>query len=1064
MRALLAGVGAGVLAVALLFSWNNGSKAEEIVRHRNLGKAFYENPTTQALAVDEFRKALELAPESARERLNYGLALLHAGQTAEGLKELEQVQKQDPAIPHTWFNLGIAYKKDLQYAKAIVQFEGLLKLEPSDPIGHYNLGVLLKLTGKPDLAVPHFEASARLNPNLAGPHFQLYNMYRQTGRKEEADLEQQVFLEIKKRTAGAAVSEDLDWSFYSEVYETIDPADGGPAPPPKELKWRKTAMGMIADPASAQIAVLDVDGDGRPDLIVWSSKEVKVFRNGAVTPSECGLGALTGIVSIAPGDFNNDGFVDLAIVTRDGASLYENNNGMFRKSPVSVPSGRYSRALWLDYDHDYDLDLLLVGANSVLLRNNGAAGFSDETVRFPFRQWAATDAVAFDSVPDSSGVDVLVTYANAPAVLYRDKLAGRFVAEDLPSIAAGEAAVTAYDFNQDSWTDLAVATASGLQLLLNQKGTFGPPVMLEGKGRAIFADFENRGRTDIVLGSAIYRATGGGRFIRQAMPQANVAAVESVPVPSGMPGLVVVSSTGAIERWTNETPVMNRWLDVTLKGVKNLALAQGAKVEVKAAGIYQKQTYAGVQLHFGLGTHAVTDTVRITWPNGMVQNELKKPSGSLLALKEAPRLSGSCPMIFTWNGREFQFVTDVLGVAPLGASSGDGKFFPVDHDEYIQIPAQDLIANDNEYEVRITEELREVSYLDQVRLLAVDHPRELELFTNDKFKGPPFPEFRLFGGRRRIYPESAKDDRGRDVLSRLTRKDGKYPDSFLRRYDGTARLHGLDLDFGQAAKANRAVLVLNGWVDWADGSTFLAAAQERPGGLVMPYLQVKDARGQWQTVIQDMGIPSGKPKSIVVDLTGKFLAASREVRIVTDLCVYWDEIFLSEDLDQQVNVMTPARLKHADLHFRGFSRPLIDPERKQPEGFVYSDVQPVSQWNPTQGSYTRYGDVRELVDSLDDRMVIMGSGDEVTLHFDATRLPKVRDGWRREFLLFVDGWAKDADANTAYSQSVEPLPFHAMSAYPYPAAEHYPDDPLHQEYRKQFLTRPALKLLRPLTD
>jgi len=169
-------------------------------------------------------------------------------------------------------------------------------------------------------------------------------------------------------------------------------------------------------------------------------------------------------------------------------------------------------------------------------------------------------------------------------------------------------------------------------------------------------------------------------------------------------------------------------------------------------------------------------------------------------------------------------------------------------------------------------------------------------------------------------------------------------------------------------------------------------------------------------------------------------------------------------LDQQVNVMTPARLKHADLHFRGFSRPLIDPERKQPEGFVYSDVQPVSQWNPTQGSYTRYGDVRELVDSLDDRMVIMGSGDEVTLHFDATRLPKVRDGWRREFLLFVDGWAKDADANTAYSQSVEPLPFHAMSAYPYPAAEHYPDDPLHQEYRKQFLTRPALKLLRPLTD
>ncbi len=129
------------------------------------------------------------------------------------------------------------------------------------------------------------------------------------------------------------------------------------------------------------------------------------------------------------------------------------------------------------------------------------------------------------------------------------------------------------------------------------------------------------------------------------------------------------------------------------------------------------------------------------------------------------------------------------------------------------------------------------------------------------------------------------------MLPALLHRDRKYPDGFARNLDGVAELHTLDLDFGSAAKSNRAVLILNGWVDWADGSTFLGAAQERPGGLVFPYLQVKDAQGKWKTVVEDMGIPSGKPKTMSVDLTGKFLSASREVRIVTNICVYWDEVF-----------------------------------------------------------------------------------------------------------------------------------------------------------------------------
>jgi hypothetical protein len=1057
VRAVTCGVITIIAAFVLLLGADAARVEQDRLGHyRNLGKAFYENPIMQQQAVDAFKKALDLAPDSARERLNYGLALLKAGKIKEGVAELERVQKQDPSIPHTWFNLGIQFKKEGDYEAAIAQFKGLLKLAPDEPISHYNLGVIYKTTERRDEAVPEFETAERLNPNLAAAHFQLYNMYRQAGRAADAARELAIFQKLKTLTEGAVIPEDVEWSYYAEIYDPIvERPETEPAAQPK-FDDRKLAEGF--DPATAGVLVLDAFGDRKPALLAWSANGAQLYRNGTALVADSGLAGVKDIVSIAAGDYDNDGLADLCIVTKTGAALYHNQKGKFEKSPIQLPGGRFAKAVWLDFDHDYDLDLFLLGQDAALARNNGEAGFSDDTAAFPFQKGNAIDAAMIDLIADTNGMDLVVSYSDHPGVMYRDRLLGKYEAEPLEALPRSTRGLTAFDVNSDSWTDLA----AGNLLLLNHKGKLEPLAGFEVTGPLAFADLNNRGISDVLAANGAYRNLGLDKF--EKLPLSVPAAAASVVADfdgNSRADIALIAADGSLHLLRNTTETHNNWLRVELTGVKNMKLAPGAKVEIKNGSSYQKRTYQGVPLLFGVDSYKTADSVRITWPNGLIQNEQEQAIHKSTDFPEAQRLSGSCPMIFTWDGQRFRFITDVLGVAPLGAASGDGSYFPVDHDEYVQIPGEALHAVDGKYEIRITEELREVSYLDRIKLMAVDHPADTEIFTNDKFKSPPFPEFRLFGVKRRIYPVSAHDNLGRDVRARLLKRDRIYPDDFKRNYLDVAELHHLDLDFGQAAPDNRAVLILNGWVDWADGSTFMAASQAHQD-LVLPYLQVKDAAGQWKTVIEDMGIPAGKPKTISVDLTGKFLSASREVRIVTNLCVYWDEIFLSEDPSAPQVRLTDIEAEAADLHFRGFSTPVIHPQRKQPEGFEYARWMPVSMWNPTKGLYTRYGDVLPLIGAIDDKLVIMGSGDELKMLFPAGTAQPLRPGWKRDFLLFVDGWAKDADANTAYSQSVEPLPFHAMSQYPYQKGEHFPDDAAHRQYREQYNTRPALRLIRPL--
>ena len=886
------------------------TREEQLAQHRNLGKAFYENPTTQAQAVEEFRKALALNPGSVREQLNFGLALLRAGQTAEGMAQLELVKKQDPSLPHPYFNLGVEYKKQGENERALENFQQFVKLAPAEAMGHYNLGVVLKALGRLPQAVGEFERAAELDIHLAAARFQLFNAYRSLGRPVEAQRMLAEFQRLKKEQEGSATPEDVDWCAYAEILD--------PAPPP-------------LPPWKAEVKY--------EDQIVATTSTGVTLANNVIYPLHADAG-----------DFDNDGVIDLAVVESDRVALVSKG--------VTVHSfpGIYRDAVWLDYDHDYDLDLVLLGASSRLMRNQGPNGWADRTADFPFVPGEALHGVVKRVVPDTRGVDLTVTYRDRKPVLYRDLLGGKFRAEDANHVP---------------------------------------------EDRPLIGDFDRDGREDYA-----YR-----------------------------------DPSGRVHKMLNRTEPRENWIRVKLTGARNLKTAPYAEIEVKAGALYEKKVYRGEPLVFGLRNLTKVDTVRITWPNGLIQNEPNQAVNREYDYKEAQRLSGSCPIIWTWDGTGFRYITDVLGVAPLGAAAGDGKYFDTDKDEYVFIPGDALRPRDGQLEVRITEELSEVAYLDRVQLIAVDHPAEVAIFHNDKWKSPPYPEFRLWGVRRKIAPRLDRD-----------------PKAFARDLRGIAERHSLTLSF-PANTPQEGILVLQGWVDWADGSTFLAAAQESAEGLVPPVLEARDAQGQWMVIDPDMGMPAGKPKSIVVPV--RFPSRFRELRITTNLCVYWERIFFSPDVSVPEHRLTPLDLSTADLHFRGFSPNRVHPQRTEPEQFFYPGATPTSLWNPTPGQYTRYGDVQALLQRADSRLVVMGSGDEVRLNFLASNLPPLKSGWQRDYLLLVEGWAKDRDANTAYSQTVKPLPFQGMSGYPFKGPqERHPDE----DYDRTYNTRPALRLIRPLTE
>jgi tetratricopeptide (TPR) repeat protein len=839
----------------------------------------------------------------------------------------------------------------------------------------------------------------------------------------------------------------------------------------------------------------DYDNDGKPDLFVarFADKRFVLYHNDgnghfSDRTKEAGIasGMLEGspYLSAAFVDVDHDGDLDIFIAGPTNILLRNNGNGTFtditEAAKVAAPNSFSSSSAIIptDFDNGRDIDLFLLPSSDPpkLFRNMRDGTFHDVAQEVGLDSQGAFWCAAAGDLNKDGFTDFFMSI-DTRAVFAMSDGHGHFRLIAAPEGAKQAMAAQFLDYDNDGLLDLVAITTKGLRLWRNvgndfvdvspkalpfafrtHDATFGFPGMFSRQTVLASADLDGDGDVDLIL-----RGPGGGlRILR------------------------------------NDGGNRNHSVTVKLHGRVSNKSAVEAKVEMRAGSLWQKtEIYsaspapAPADLIFGLGKREKPDAVRVLWPAGIVQSETEFPLARpgkagffSLNLTELDRKPSSCPYLYTWNGERFEFVTDFMGGGEMGYLEEPGRYNQPDPVEYVRIRGDQLKEKNGRYELRVTNELEESMFVDRLQLIAVAHPQGTEVYPNEGMSDPPKP-FKLFLTQNARPPLSAIDDHGHDVLDRITRMDRRWPDDFkLDRIRGYGAEHSLTMKLaepdssrrsleeekepvterpslsahrgGKAAKtenskAERVVLLLTGWTDYAWSSDNVAASQAGKT-MSVPALQVKDEKGQWRTVIEDIGIPVGRPQTVTVDLTGKFLSADREVRIVTNMRVYWDQILV--DTSDGDFPTTVARLDpiSAELLWRGFSAE-VTPDGREPFVYDFQQVSFASPWKVMTGHYTREGDVRELLLKTDDMFVVSRPGDEINLSFDARALPPLHAGWTRTFLLYADGFSKEMDINSASPAQLAPLPFHGMSGYPYHWPEHYPMTEERRAYIEKYNTR-----------
>jgi tetratricopeptide (TPR) repeat protein len=1126
---------AGILAAALgLFaaSQQTEQKADPVAAARlnNLGAA-YMNQQLFEKGLKSFQQAAELDPKLTFARLNEGIAFLNLQKIDEAKSALEDALKQDPKNPHVWYNLGLLAKNTGDTQAAIDAFRHVVEIDATDADTWYFLGTAYVQAKQFPQAIDAFQHALQLNPLHASAEFGLSRAYQQSTDIDHAREHLKKFQYITQNKLGAPMSLAYgEQGQYSRAVES--PSAVLKAPPQIKVQFvdvtREAGIAgkfipgrpgryPTATVLSPGACFLDYDNDGRVDLFVpdnGSDGGMSLYHNlGNGTfedvTKKAGLDSTVHAIGCTAGDYDNDGFTDLAVSDDHRVLLVHNEkNGTFHDVTEAAgikPTGLNIGVTFIDYDHDGDLDLYVAkfspppgggsGGGDEMWRNNSDGTFTDVSEERGLSTHGMHTAAIGTDYNNDRAVDIVL--AGRTPTLFENPREGKFVARQpwsrpMAEIATGAAVL---DFDHDGWMDLAFTHTEvpGITLWRNNHGKTFEQVKLPEtnwvRAYGIAAiDYDNDGWVDLVAVGETKDGKGEVRLFRNLGADGFKDVTADVGLDKiqlkdpraiitgdyngdGATDLLITQNHGPAVLLRNEGGNQNHWLRLSLKGLADNKSAIGTKVEVFAGGnrqkfeIYGSNGYLGQNspyLTVGLGAAKEADIVRMTWPTGVLQDEINVAGDKQQNFLEMDRRGSSCPTLFVWNGERYEFVADMLGAGVVGHWVGPGQRDVPRPVEYIKIDRNTIREKDGKLSFRFMEPLEEAVYLDQARLLAVDHPADLDVYPNEYFaSNPPYPEFKVVVSKSEDArpPAGAWDEHGYNVLPDLL-AHRYFGDFALTQFQGFAQPHSLTLDLGEPYRGGPLWLLLHGEVEYFSANSMYAASQAGVQA-ISPYVEAlvggeKDSQGKWVRVIDDMGFPAGGPRTMTADLSGKLPPGTQKIRITTNLQIYWDSILISrtsqtsQDKAQSPR-LTALPLVRADLGFHGFPLKIegTPPGNVQ---YIYEKTSATGPYTRPAGTYTRYGDVLPLLTALDDELVVFGSGDEVRLDFDPSNLPALPEGWVRDFFFAANGYEKDMDFYAAEGNFVAPLPFLRMGDYPY-AGTTFPLDDEHVNYLLEYNTR-----------
>jgi tetratricopeptide (TPR) repeat protein len=1042
----------------------------------NLGQLLSQQ-RKYAEAIAAFRTAISVEPYNTTAIYNLSTALMRTNQRDEGQRMIQRFQELRQRGSGTV--IGTNYLEQGRYAEALAstgaEAELIDKATPAVNFADATNSMLPRMAAADSTAAATANSTAAAYSPVIGRRFKSSDINDATKREIVNSLGGNVTL------FDYDADGDLDMLIVAPLEQRLYRNDAGKF---TDITAQSGALSIRIGGTGAVAG--DYDNDGKPDLFIIRNGSIALYHNDGggkfsdVTravglPDYPYLAAATAFV-----DVDHDGDLDIFV-----AGLAD----------LSKPPGNRESVI---FPGDF------AGAPNLLLRNDGNGKFTDITVLAKVNLVGHALAIVPTDYNNTRDVDLLVLNYGAVQNLFSNQRDGTFkdVAREVGLILEGRwTSAAAGDVNKDGFTDFFFGRANGPGLFAISDGkgkfktSFAPPET-EGATAAQFLDYDNDGLLDCLMlvggGLRVLRNVGNAwaNTTDRAVPASLITGPASQKASLGRlfaagdldldgdTDLVAFDTAGELRVARNEGGNNNRSLRINLTGRVSNKSGVGSKIEARAGSLVQKlESYsaspapAPADIVFGLGQRNSADCVRVLWPAGIVQAETEMPAQNsnanaragdprkigpaalALPITELDRKPSSCPYLYTWNGERFEFITDFMGGGEMGYLEEPRRYNTPDPDEYVRITGDRLKERDGRYELRVTNELEESMFVDRLQLVAVAHPSNVEVYPNEGMVDPPRP-FILYKTQGARPPLAATDDHNHDVQARVAKLDRQYPDDFrLDRIRGYGDEHTLTLklDEEQKDKHGRVILLMTGWTDYAWSSDNVAASQAGKE-MKAPALQVRDARGAWRTVIEDIGIPVGRPQTLTLDLTGKFLTGNREVRIVTSMRIYWDQILVDTSKGDWPIEMTRLDPVSASLRWRGYSRE-VSPDGREPYGYDYEKVSAVSPWKVMAGRYTREGDVRELLLKSDDMFVVSRTGDEISLSFDARALPALPAGWTRTFLLYADGFSKEMDINSASPDELSPFPFHGMKRYPYRAPQAYPMTEERRAYMEKYNTR-----------